>query len=338
MDRRQCMGVAAAATAGLLGVQREAHAQAALKVGGSTLAQTLMAAWAAKFSAGTEYQRVGSGAGIAGLRDGSLDVAVTDWPLSAVEVAQGGFVQVPLCADALVVVHGLGASVALRLSADALGDAYSGAINWAAGAIKSANPALPGAERPVVAFARADSSGSSRVFTNYISRLNRTWSRSTGSDFLPRWHNSVRTVRGTTAMVEAVRSTPGSLGYLGLAEARRANLAVASLSNVAAQFVTAQPSAITAAMVSASWDDSNSEADLARASSPQAWPMTAIVYAVFRGKGPQAAAAKRFLSQAVASGGADVSSAGFVELPASAKSLASRVLARFAESPKLILS
>jgi phosphate transport system substrate-binding protein len=139
-------------------------------------------------------------------------------------------------------------------------------------------------------------------------------------------------------MVEAVRSTPGSLGYLGLAEARRANLAVASLSNAAAQFVTAQPSAIAAAVASAGWDESNNEADLVRASSPQAWPMAAVVYAVFRSKGPQAAAAKRFLSQTLVSGGADVNSAGFVELPASVKSLANRVLARSAESPTLILS
>ncbi len=297
-----------------------------LTVGGSTLAQSAMTGLLGQFAAGTPYQRLGSAAGVAGVRDGSLAIGLTDWPLTSVELAQGGLLQVPLFADSLVLAYNLPGFGALKLPIDLLVEMFAGRLNsWRSGTLARVNPDLKftGAVSPVV---RSDSAGSTRVFTNALSGLSRSWSREFGSDFTVRWSSTATAVRGTTAVVDAIQKTPGSIGYLGAAEASAAKLFVASVSNSAGQFILPGSASVSSALASARWSEANLEPDVVRAPSPQAWPMTAVVYAVIKAKAPTTVAAKALIAQVLSQGQPVIARAGFVEVPAVGKALAAKVL------------
>jgi phosphate transport system substrate-binding protein len=176
-------------------------APAPLSIGGSTAGQALLRAWVARFSAGSTYEGIGSGAAIERAGSGGLDIGVSDVPLTATALAQQGLVQIPLFADGIAVVLNAPGAAQLKLPDDALIEIFRGSqTNMEANGMGRLNPGTSLSTIKPVPFGRIDASGSTATFTNYLARRSRTWAKEFSSGLQVRWPGSVRMVRGSGEM------------------------------------------------------------------------------------------------------------------------------------------
>jgi phosphate transport system substrate-binding protein len=297
---------------------------------GSTLVRDLMTSWTAQYgsaSGGAKYEPSGSSAGIAQAREGTVDFGVTDVPLTASALQQGNLRQVPLAGAAVAVIVNLPelGGKPIKLTGDILGDIFMGSITqWNHSQIAGANPGLPLPARAIVPVWRSDGSGQSYVFSSYLSRGNAKWRRTTaGTNNLAL--SAGRGVRGGAAMIEAVKATPGAIGYESLGAAQRAGLGLVELRNAADRFVAPNAASINEALAQAKWAADSLSADLDGGAGAGSYPMTAVAYALVSGNRKAGVNPVPFLKAAVASGDAQVNQAGFVALPATAKNLVTQV-------------
>lgn len=297
---------------------------------GSTLIRDLMTSWTAQHGAasgGARYEPSGSTAGIAQAREGSVDFGATDVPLNAAALQQGNLRQIPLAAAAVAVLVNLpelgGKSV--KLTGDILADIFTGTITqWNHAVIAAANPGLPLPARAIAPIWRSDGSGQSYVFSTYISRGNAKWRRAIGgTNNLAQL--SGRGVRGGAALIDAVKATPGAIGYDSFGAAQRAGLGIAELRNAADRYVAPSAASVAEALAQAKWNSDSASADLDGGAGAGSYPMSAITYAVISGNRKGGVSPIPFLKAAVANGDAQVVQAGLVPLPAAGKSLVNQL-------------
>jgi phosphate transport system substrate-binding protein len=303
-----------------------AHAQ--LVGAGASSVRELMGSWSTQYGAaagGVSYEAAGSSAGVARATDQSVDFGVTDVPLTSAALRQAGLRQVPLAGSAVVVMVNLPelAGKPIKLTGDILADIYQGAITtWNHSQIAGANAGTVLPNRPIVPIWRADGSGQSYVFSGYLARSNTKWRRSIAST------NNLslsigKGVKGGQAMVDAVKTTPGAIGYDGLGAAQKAGLPTAELLNAAGKSVAPSAASVSAALDNAQWSADTNAADLDGAAGANAYPMSDVAYALM----PVAPKAGRksalpFVQAAVAQGDAQARQAGFVPLPSAGKGAA----------------
>ncbi len=297
---------------------------------GSTLMRDVMTSWTAQYgsaSGGARYEPTGSSAGIAQAREGNVDFGVTDVPLTAAALQQANLRQIPLAAAAVAVIINLPelGGKPIKLSGDILGDIFTGAITqWNHSVIAAANPGMPLPARAIVPIWRSDGSGQSYVFSTYVSRGNAKWRRTiAGTNNLAL--SSGRGVRGGAAMIEAVKATPGAIGYESPGAAQRAGLGMAELRNAADRFVAPSTASVNEALAQAKWAADSLSADLDGSPGAGSYPMSAVSYAVISGNRKGGVNPMPFLKAAVASGDAQVAQAGLLPLPAAGKNLVSQV-------------
>lgn len=212
--------VAVALGAALFACTRSSEVRA-LDGTGATLPYPLYSKWASEYDAArVNYQPLGSGAGVRQVSDGVVDFGATDAPLSDVQLeeAHADLVHVPMTIGAVVVAFHVSGVAELRLPRDVLGGMFRGTIaKWNDARIAAENPdaALPDA--PIAVVHRADGGGTSAAFTAYL-----------GDAVPPRTGVGVR---GNDGVASYVKTTPNAVGYLELAYARKAHLAVALVTN-----------------------------------------------------------------------------------------------------------
>ncbi len=295
---------------------------------GSTLARSLMAAWAEQYGAvvgGVSYEAQGSSMGVSRATEQSVDFGVTDVAMTAVALRQAGLKQVPLAATAVAVVVNLPelAGRPLRLNADILADIYQGTITqWNHSQIAGNNPGLVLPARAIVPLWRADGSGQSFVFSTYLSRGNSKWRRLISSTSNLQL-TAGKGVRGGQALIDAVKATPGGVAYESVAGARASGLPIAELQNAAAKYIAPTSAAVDQALGAANWAADNNAADLDGSAGAGAYPMAAITYALIPAV-PKTGrkSANAFFTQALTQGDAAVQKAGFNTLPATGKTMA----------------
>lgn len=312
----------------LAGALSPTFAVAQLSGSGSTLARGLMADWATQFGSpagGVTYVASGSSAGVKGARDGTADFGLTDVPLNSMALQQSQLKQIPLAGTAVAVVVNLPelAGKNLKLTGDVLAEIYKGNITgWNHSQIQAINRGIALPATPIIPIWRTDGSGQSVVFTTYLSRQSASWRRSPGVEGRLDLHAG-RGVSGGSAMLAAVKATPGAIGYDAIGAARAAGgLAIADLRNSAGNFTGPSEVNIREALKLASWSEENNSADLDGLAGSNIYPMTTLTYAVL----PRVAAKGRgnaawFLTESVAQGDVSAVKNGFVALPANAKAL-----------------
>jgi phosphate transport system substrate-binding protein len=296
---------------------------------GSSLARDLMGRWAQAYGGavgGVTYESVGSSRGVEHAKKGEVDFGVTDVPLTVTALKQSSLRQLPLAATAVVMAVNLPeiAGQPLRLTGDVLANIYTGKVQtWNHSMIAALNPGLKLPNRPIVPLWRSDGSGQSYVFSTYMSRSNSAWRRSTGQSQVLSGLSG-RGVVGGAAMLSNLKATPGAIGYEGFGAARNAGLTMVSLRNASEQFVSPTAESITEAISKARWafDNGENTADLDASPGVATYPMAAVIYALV----PRGDAATRnnslvFFADTVQRGDAAVSAAGFLPLPASAKTV-----------------
>lgn len=218
-----------------------------LAAAGSTFIAPIIDRWDSDYgkshSLHINYLPVGSGGGIDRLRHGYGAFAVSDAPLSDDQL-QGlpPIVQFPVTAGPVCVTYNLpGLKAPLRLSGATLAGIYAGTfVNWQDPAIARDNPGAVLPHAPIIVVHRVDGSGTTSIFTNYLSKVSPTWMNKYGQGLTVNWPAGIAE-NGSGAVLSAVQGRVGAIGYLELAYAKGAGMPVAAIQNRAGEFVVPSP-------------------------------------------------------------------------------------------------
>ncbi|MFO1273988.1 MAG: phosphate ABC transporter substrate-binding protein PstS [Rubrivivax sp.] len=296
---------------------------------GASFPAPIYAKWADAYNKATgarvNYQSVGSGAGIKQIKAKTVDFGASDMPLADAELAQDGLIQFPTVIGGVVPVVNLkGVNPGqLKLTGQVLGDIYLGKITkWNDAAIAALNPgvALPGDAIAVVR--RADGSGTTFLFTNYLSKTNPEWKAKVGENTAVNWPTGAGG-KGNEGVSSYVQRLPNSIGYVEYAYAKQNKMTYTMLRNQAGNFVSPSDDAFKAAAAGAEWSKSFYQV-LTDQPGKDSWPITGATFILMH-KAPEkpanAAAALKFFDWAYVNGDKAADELDYVPLPASVKDL-----------------
>ncbi|HKN77495.1 MAG TPA: phosphate ABC transporter substrate-binding protein PstS [Candidatus Acidoferrum sp.] len=222
---------------------------------GATFPAPLYLKWFESFQRGhpnsrISYKAVGSEAGIRLIADGKVDFAASDVPLSGVEMpeSKGSFVHFPTVLGAVVPIYNLGAlDRTLNFTPDMLAEIYLGKIKkWSDPKIRASNRNIRLPNSDIVVIHRSDGSGTTFVWTDFLSKVSLQWKTTVGSGATVNWPVGSG-AEGNDAVASMVQQTPNSIGYVELVYALRHQLNFGAVQNAAGQFVQADLTSVTAA-------------------------------------------------------------------------------------------
>lgn len=279
---------------------------------GATFPYPLYSKWIAEYAkveprTKIDYQSIGSGAGVAQLLAGTVDFGASDTPMSDAELARSRkeVVHIPAALGAVVVVYNLpGLPSPLRLTPQALADIFLGRITrWDHPGLGEINPGLPLPARDLVVVYRSDGSGTTGVFTDYLSQVSPEWATRVGAGRAVSFPVGIG-AKGNEGVTGQVKGLPYSLGYVELAYATQNNLPIALLRNREGRFQEPTVEAIEAAAATAPLPP-DLRASIVDAPGENSYPLSAYTYLlVFRWQPDRAKgeALARFLWWAVYQG------------------------------------
>ncbi|WP_249931175.1 phosphate ABC transporter substrate-binding protein PstS [Ramlibacter sp. 2FC] len=294
---------------------------------GASFPAPLYAKWASEYHKATgvkiNYQSVGSGAGIKQIDAKTVDFGASDAPLKDDELAKKGLVQFPTVIGGVVpVVNIKGINPGqLKLSGQVLGDIYLGKITkWTDPAIKALNPSLALPDADIAPVRRADGSGTSFIFTNYLSKVNAEWKAKVGEGTAVNWPAGAGG-KGNEGVAAFVGRLPNSIGYLEYAYVKQNKMTYAQVQNAAGNFVSPDDSAFKAAAAGADWAKSFYQI-LTNQPGKDAWPITGATFILMhkvQDKPAQAAATLKFFDWAYKNGDKMADDLDYVPMPAVVK-------------------
>ena len=226
-----------------------------LTAAGATFPYPIYAKWISEYAAKSgvkiNYANLGSGAGIRQLIDQTIDFGATDAPMTEAEMAKakgGQILHVPTVLGAVVIAYNLpGVTQPLNLTGSVIADIFLGKITkWNDPRITSLNPGVTLPSRDVLAVHRSDGSGTTYIFSDFLSEASPAWKSGPAQGKDLQWPVGLGG-SGNPGVAGTVKQTPGSIGYVELAYARQNNLPAASIKNPAGVFVAPTVEAIAAA-------------------------------------------------------------------------------------------
>ena len=249
--------IAAAMTAVLL-AGTTAHA-ADISGAGATFPAPVYAKWAEAYKRetgiGLNYQAIGSGGGIKQITAKTVDFGASDKPLKPEQLAQIGLIQFPTVMGGVVPVVNLPgvAPGGLKLNGDILAKIYLGEIKrWSDPAIAGLNGGVRLPNLPITVVHRSDGSGTTFVFTSYLTMKNAGWATKVGSNDAVEWPTG-QGGKGNDGVSAFVRQTPGSIGYVEYAFAKQNHLTFTQMQTHDGSFVEPVAANFAAAASKADW-------------------------------------------------------------------------------------
>ena len=256
MNRKATMKGFLASAALAFGV----HAQSADVTGaGATFPYPIYAKWADAYrkqtGIGMNYQSIGSGGGIAQIKAKTVDFGASDMPLKPEDLQAAGLIQFPAIIGGVVPVVNLDgiAPGALRFTGPVLADIYLGKIkSWNDKAIADLNPSVKLSADPITVVRRSDGSGTSFIWTDYLSKVSPEWKTKVGASTAVAWPEGVGG-KGNEGVAAYVQRIKGSIGYVEYAYAKKNKMTTAAVQNKDGQFVQPDDDAFAAAAAYADW-------------------------------------------------------------------------------------
>lgn len=262
---------------------------------GASFPAPVIEAWAKQFTQESKievtYRSVGSAEGIRRVTARGADFGVTDVPLTQAELAQDDLLQFPIVAGGIVPVVNLpNVNVAdLKMTGDVLAQIYLGKItNWNAPAIRELNPSLALPNLAIKVVHRADGSGSSFVFTHYLSKSNPEWQQHYGIASRMHWPIGSEAT-GNNGVAEFVKDNAGAIGYVEFSYAQTYGLTGVALRNKSGQFVAPGINAFRAALASFNWSRPSYYEVLTNASGNDSWPIVGASFVLMHKRQQNAA-------------------------------------------------
>ena len=200
-----------------------------------------------------DYQSIGSGGGVKSFMDRTVDFAASDAAMKPEDMAkvEGGVQLVPMTAGSIVLAYNLDGVPSLRLSREAYSGIFLGKVTkWTDPIIAKENPGVKLPNEPVNVIVRADSSGTTFVFSQHLSTVSPEFAKSVGTNNMPNWPAGTRS-KGNEGVTASLLTTPGAIGYVEYGYAHSQNLHMATLENKSGNYVSATTDSAKAALASA---------------------------------------------------------------------------------------
>lgn len=293
---------------------------------GATFPAPIYAKWADTYKKETgvaiNYQPIGSGGGIKAIKDGTVVFGGTDAPLKGDDLDKAGLVQFPMVMGGIVPVlnvEGIKPG-SLVLDGPTVAKIFLGDVkSWDDPAIKALNPGVTLPKQPITVVHRADGSGTTFNFTNYLSKVSPDWKSKVGEGQAVEWPTGVG-AKGNEGVAGNVAQAKGSVGYVEYAFAKQNNLTYTKMINAAGKAVSPASDSFQAAAANADWNSvpgfglilSNQPGD-------NSWPMTAATFILLHKKPTDPAPATealKFFAWAYTHGGKAAEELDFVPMPA----------------------
>lgn len=319
----------------LFSLSSPTFADVKLQGSGASFPFPIYSKWFKDFSKQTDgvrvdYQSKGSGAGIQDITNEVVDFAGSDAAMSDEEIAlvKHGVVLLPVTAGEVVLTFNLGDIKELKLPRDVYPQIFSGKISkWNDPKIAKANPGVALPDKDITVVVRADSSGTTYVFTGHLSLINSDFKTIVGHDKAPQWPQSNRFVKSpkNDGITATVKQTPGSIGYIEYGFAKLTGMPSAKLENKAGKFVGSGPESGAAALASAEFPKGNlpgSDIPDLRAwifdpAGEKAYPIASFTWLLFpkQMSADKLDASKKLIEYCITEGQKSADSLGYIPLP-----------------------
>ncbi len=296
---------------------------------GATFPAPLYAKWADAYNkaigARMNYQSVGSGAGLNQIRAKTVDFGASDMPLKDDQLAKDGLVQFPTVIGGVVPVVNIKgvAPGQIKLTGQVLGDIYLGKITkWNDAALTALNPGVPLPDAVISVVRRADGSGTSFIFTNYLSKVNPEWQAKVGEGTAVNWPTGAGG-KGNEGVAAFVGRLPNSIGYLEYAYVKQNKMTYTLLKNKDGNFVEPDDANFKAAAASADWSKTFYQV-LTEQAGKDAWPLTGATFIMMhklQEKSVNAGNSLKFFEWAFLNGDKMAADLEYVALPDAVKAL-----------------
>jgi phosphate transport system substrate-binding protein len=229
-----------------------------------------------------DYQSIGSGGGIKQLKEQTVDFGASDAPMKDEDLksAPGEILHVPTVLGAVIITYNLeGVTQPLRFSPEVIADIFLGKIKkWNDPKIVADNPGVTLPSSDITVVHRSDSSGTSAVFTDYLSKVSAEWKEKVGAGTSPSWPTG-HGGKGNEGVTGQVKNTPNTLGYVELAYAVQNKLPVAQIKNASGNFITPSIDAVTAAASgSLATTPDDLRVSITNAAGADAYPISSYTY------------------------------------------------------------
>jgi phosphate transport system substrate-binding protein len=280
------------------------------------------------------YQSIGSGGGIKQLQSGTVDFGASDGPMTDEQLAQtpGKVFHIPTVLGAVVPTYNIsGVTGELKFTADVLADIFLGNIkNWNDGRLAKTNPGVKFPDAEIVVVHRSDGSGTTYIFTDYLSKVSSAWKDKVGKGTSVNWPAGLGG-KGNKGVSGMVKQTEGSIGYVELIYALSNKMPYGSVQNAGGEFVKASLESVTAAAASVKDMPDDFRVSITNAPGKTAYPISSFTWLLVPAEWADAGKEKAFvdfLTWMVDKGQTMTNDLSYAPLP---KSVAAKVKARIKE-------
>lgn len=309
-----------AIAAGTFGAALRAEAQE-LTGAGSTFINPIMQNWIAKYKQATgvsiNYQSIGSGGGISGLINNTVDFAGSDAPMNAAEMTQAGkpVIHIPVVIGTECVAYNVpGNTGGLRMSGPVLAEIFLGNITyWDAPEIAALNRGTRLPHERIFVAHRSDGSGTTYIFSDYLSKISPDWKQRVGTGKSLHWPVGLGG-KGNEGVSGLIRSHPYSIGYIELAYAVQNRIAYCQMQNAKGRFLspTAENGSVAAAGVQMPDD---MRVSITNTSKADGYPITGFSWLIVYRHSAKAAELKKFLNWVIGAGQQECAPLQYAEVP-----------------------
>jgi len=267
------------------------------------------------------YQSIGSGGGIRQVTAGTVDFGASDMPMNDKQLSEfkGKILNLPTVLGAVVPAYNIpGVTGEVKFSAEALSGIFLGRISkWNDKAIASANPGVNLPNQDIIVVHRSDGSGTSFIFTDYLSKVSSEWKNSVGADTSVKWPIGMGG-KGNEGVAGMIRQLQGSIGYVELIYALQNNIPYGSVKNAAGNFVKASLESVTAAAASAPKMPADFRVSITNSPGKEAYPISSFTWLLIPAQAKNPANGKilsDFLNWMVTDGQQMTSALAYASLP-----------------------
>jgi phosphate transport system substrate-binding protein len=278
-----------------------AFAQTTLNGAGATFPYPMYSKWFSKYhdvhpDIQFNYQSIGSGGGIRQVLAGTVDFGATDGPMSDEQLAQAKskILHVPTVLGAVVPAYNVsGVSGEIKFTPDVLAGIFLGKVtNWNDKAIAAANPGVTfPKDEPIVVMHRSDGSGTTFIFTDYLSKVSTDWQSQVGKGTSVKWPVGLGG-KGNEGVAGMIRQMQGSIGYVELIYAVQNKIAYGTMKNAAGEFVKASLDSVTAAAASVKSMPADFRVSITNAPGKDAYPISSFTWLLIPAQSKDAAKGK----------------------------------------------
>ena len=263
-----------------------ASCQTTLNGAGATFPNPIYSKWFSEYNklhpdVQINYQSIGSGGGIRQVLNGTVDFGASDGPMTDEQLAQSKtkIVHIPTVLGAVVPAYNVpGISGEIKFTPEALAGIFLGKItNWNDPALAKVNPGVNFPNQPIIVIYRSDGSGTTFIFSDYLSKVSKDWSNIVGKGTSVKWPIGMGG-KGNEGVAGQVRQLQGSIGYVELIYAVQNKITYGSVRNAAGNFVTATLDGVTEAAASAKTMPADFRVSITNAPGKTAYPISSFTW------------------------------------------------------------